>query len=113
MSREEFYSLNPKTFVRYKAFYTERYKRTKLDADEAGWIAGQYVAKAIAVNFSNKARYPRRPSIYTVNRGAYEPDREENNRFVDTEESKPMTAAEEFEAWALAFNKAKFNVNPE
>lgn len=112
ISIKEFYSLNPRLFERYKPFFAERFKQSKQDKDEEGWLSGQYVARAIAACFSGKSNsYPRKPSVYKIGRG-YSEAQDDDAEEVEEIEEKPMSDAERFAAWAISFNKAKFGINP-
>ena len=72
----------------------ERLKVEKDNTSLAGWVNGQYIAKAISANFSKKAKYPDTPfKLYEV--------------FEETdEEVYEYTDADRFLAYALAFNNA-------
>ncbi len=91
---EEFYSLNPKLIMRYQPFLAKRREKLAEDAHFDGWVFGQYFASAISANFSKRHKYPNHP-FYSMNMEGVE---------EESEEARPMTDAERFQAWAISFN---------
>lgn len=63
MDRDEFYSLNPKLFKRYRVFYEKKFEESRKRLDESSWMDGIYVAHAIGATFSKNGKYPKAPEI--------------------------------------------------
>lgn len=89
---DEFYRMNPKQIERYQPFLLEKIKYDRDEMSQRGWIDGQYVAKAISINFSKKAKYPDSPIQF------YRPTEE-----IEEEEYR-VTDADKFWAGAMVFN---------
>jgi len=84
--------MNPRKLERYQPFLLERFKRTKENDSELGWIGGQYVARAIGAVMPKGKRYPDEPIRF------YGPQ--------EDEEGNVLTDADRFQAFATMFNKA-------
>lgn len=89
---DEFYRLNPKKIIRYQPYMMARYKAEKDQESEVGWVNGQYVARAINVTMSKNGKYPTEPITFY-------------QEYV-SEEEMDQKAAEDFWAYAQAYNKA-------
>lgn len=87
---------------RYQPFFLEQSKQEHERTSANGWVNGLYVSRAIDGAFPKGRRYPDRPLVLFG-------DQAED---LDDEETKPMTDAERFAAFAMVFNKQKFGINP-
>lgn len=94
---EEFYSLNPKLILRYQPFLAKRREKLAEDTHFDGWVFGQYFASAIGANFSKRHKYPNHP-YFSMNMGGVN---------EESEEARPMTDAERFQIWAIAYNASR------
>lgn len=92
LSLEEFYRMNPRKLERYQPFLLERFKRTKENDSELGWIGGQYVARAIGAVMPKGKRYPDEPIRFYGSQ--------------EDEDGNVITDADRFQAFAAMFNKA-------
>ena len=82
----EFRKLNPTIMTRYQRFFAEQEKQRIKDRSTEGWLYGSYNARAIGACFSKKMKYPKEPVD------------------MDNSETKKLTDAERFAAFAEAFN---------
>lgn len=86
----EFYHLNPKLIMRYQPFLAKQRERLAEDSHYDGWVFGQYVSASIGASFS-RHKYPKKP-LYEMSIEPDEPD------------VAPLTDADRFMMWAVAFN---------
>lgn len=92
MDREEFYSLNPKLMKRYMAFYKEQAKRKRSEMDNASWLTGLYMTRALGTMFKHK--YPEHPITYE------QVELDEKGEQIKSEKK----SADGFAAFAFVFN---------
>lgn len=92
IERDEFYSMNPKLMMRYMEFYKTRAKRKRDEMDNASWLTGLYMTRALGTMFKHK--YPEQPFTFESN------ELDENGEKVTVEKK----AADGFAAFAFVFN---------
>lgn len=95
---DEFWKSTPKKLERYNIFFLKRKKEREKELLKIGWINGMYVLQAIGSSFG-KTKYPKDP---------FEQERKNAECEESEEETQPMTDADFFAAYAIAFNKKEF-----
>lgn len=83
--------LNPRIMNAYQEAFTEKKKQETQIIDLSAYYNGIYCLRAIGAAFSKSSKYPSQP--YSLM------DKEEQ------EEAEPLSEAEQFKLWALAWNK--------
>lgn len=115
---DEFYSMCPRDIGKRKAFYDQRlkyeYETKATEMSEFAWLSGVYVLKAISACFSKNGKYPKqpygsKPSKYQAQEMGTDGEQEEMRESIPLTERRPMDA-DNFAAFALTWNKQKFNV---
>lgn len=91
---ELFYKLNPKKLKRWQAYFNEALIASENDLSKAGWVHGYYVRAAIGSSFSKKFKYPEDPYF-------------QKPRTEPSEDEHVFTDADNFMAFAAAFNKSR------
>lgn len=80
--------LNPRIMNAYQEAFTEKKKQEAQIIDLSAYYNGIYCLRAIGAAFSKSSKYPSHPY-----------SKEEQ------EEAEPLSEAEQFKLWALAWNK--------
>ena len=91
----EFWKSTPKKLERYNVFFLKRREQQEKQLATQGWLHGMYVQLAIGSCLSKSVKYPKTPL------GA--------EQEMESEEiEQPMTDADFFATYAMAFNKKEF-----
>jgi len=88
---ETFLILNPRTIKPFVKAFNDKKEEERATINYTAWLNGIYVSKAISACFSKNCKYPDKPIDLGIKK--------------ETEE-KPLSHAERFGAWAIAFNNA-------
>lgn len=94
LSTDEFWKSTPKKLERYQEFFLKRKEEREEELSRIGWFNGMYVLQAIGATFG-KSKYPKSPFW-------------QESIVEEEEETQPMTDADFFSAYAMAFNKKEF-----
>jgi len=105
MGCDEFYSLNPKLFKRYRIFYEKKLEESRKRLDEQSWMDGIYVTHAIGATFSKNGKYPKQPEIVRFDKNANRTARRKNG---DNGTQQGTSDADIFAAFAMKFNMDHF-----
>ncbi len=106
MDCNEFYSLNPKLFQRYKVFYETKLEQSRKQLDEQCWMDGAYVAHAISATFSKNGKYPKGPEIIKFDKNKNKNTPKASNGGSNGAEK--TSDADIFAAFAMKFNMDHF-----
>lgn len=104
MGCDEFYSLNPKLFKRYRKFYERKLEESRKRLDEQSWMDGIYVAHAIGATFSKNGKYPKKPQLVKFDGKSNETSRNSG----DNGGQQGSSDADLFAAFAMKYNVDHF-----